>query len=63
MGHGAQSFEGTIVEGHLGEFWPGLGSLPRVHGVQRHVALVSLSTRQWSCRLLEGKGSGRVLGY
>ena len=51
MERGAESCEGTIVGGHLGR------------EVQRPVALVSLSTRRWSCRLLEGKGSGRVLGY
>ena len=63
MERGAESFEGTIVGGHLVGFWPSQGSLPRGREGQRRVALVSLSTRRWSCRLLEGRGSGRVLGY
>ena len=63
MERGAESCEGTIVGGHLVGFWPSWDSLPRGHGVQKPLVLVSLSTRRWNCRWPEGKGFSRALGY
>ena len=56
MGRGAESFEGTIVGGHLVGFWPSWGSLPRGREVQRPVALVSFPPDDGVVDCLKGKG-------